>query len=106
MAIAKKNSRSISNLGVEYRYTVFGNSGWNDLTIQHATGAGQKLIVQFPAIKKTTDTTKNVITPRLVIDAIKAGLDLGWTSLQNAPPMRLKYRDAKFEVMRWRSVPN
>lgn len=99
MAIAKRNSRLITYLGSEYRFAVFGNSGWNDVTIQHAQGSGQKLIVQIPAIEKTPDATKNIITPGLVIEAIKAGLELDWTPLQNAPPMRLKFKNGDFQAL-------
>ena len=99
MAIAKRNSRLITYLGSEYRFAVFGNSGWNDMTIQHAEGAGQKLVVQFPAIEKTSDATKNIITPGLVIEAIKAGLERDWNPLQNAQPMRLKFKDGNFQAL-------
>lgn len=99
MAIAKKNSRPITYLGIEYRFAIFGNSGWNDLTIQHAKGVGQKLVVQFPAIEKTPETTKNVIKPGVVIEAIKAGLEGDWTPMQNAKPMRLKYMNGHFQAL-------
>ena len=99
MALAKKNSRSITHLGIAYRFTVFGNSGWNDLTIQHASGAGQKLVIQFPAIEKNAETTKHVITPAKVAEAIDAGLDLGWTSQQNAQPMRLRCKNGTYEKL-------
>ena len=99
MAIAKKNSRPITYMGVEYRFAVFGNSGWNDLTIQHSVGIGQKLVIQFPVIEKTLITPKNVITPSVVIEAIQAGLELHWTPLLNAQPMRLKYNNGNFQKL-------
>jgi len=50
MALAKKSSRPISHNGKQYRFVIFGNSGWNDLTVQSAQGFGQKLSVMFSLV--------------------------------------------------------
>ena len=88
MALSTKNSRPISVLGVDYRWAVFFNSGWIDLTIQAACGSGQKLITQFGI--------DVVITPHVVAEVIKSALAEGWKPNQREKPLHGRYSEARF----------
>jgi len=83
-----KHSRPITRDGIDYRYSVFLNSGWYDLTVQVASGEGQKLSIQFllPTNKSTAITAKSAG------ESIDFGLANGWIpTKRNRTPFLNQY---------------
>lgn len=99
MAISKKNSRTISVDGSEFRWVVFQNSGWNDLTVQSDSGKGKKLIVQFAWETKNGAALPNqAITPAVVAEAILFARKNGWDSNASGAPFQCKHQNGAFVV--------
>lgn len=97
MALSKKNSRTISVDGYVFRWIVFQNSGWNDLTIQSDEGTGRKLIVQFTWETKDGSSLPNQpITPAVVAEAIQFASKNGWDPLVNGAPFGCRYENGTF----------
>ncbi len=97
MALSKKKSRPITVDGIEYRWIFFENSGWNDLTIQSASGKGDKLTVQIKWEPDPGDTLPyKTITPSFVEQAIKFGKVNGWSEDTQRKPFHCRYSDGSF----------
>ena len=92
MAISKRNSRPITVEGKPYRWVFKENSGWNDITVQHADGQGQKLIVQAPWTQSGSPSVSlgPPKTPADVSDMIQKAIKMGWTPEVSGAPLRLK----------------
>jgi len=93
MALSKKKSRPISVDGKDYRWVFFENSGWNDITIQSASGRGQKLVIQQNWSHKGTPyiNLEAPITPSIVRQMIESALQHSWTPEKSGPELRLKW---------------
>lgn len=104
MSINKKNSRQIIVAGVKYRWVFSENSGWNDVTIQAASGKGSKLVAQFPWNKINSEYVidisqedqivpppYDIITPSTVEKLIEFGLGNGWDTNSGKKPFKCRY---------------
>lgn len=99
MAISKKNSRIIEVDGCDFRWTVFQNSGWNDLTVQSDDGTGRKLIAQFAwEVRDGSSLPNHPITPAVVAEAIQFALQNGWNPKTNGAPFGCRYENGTFTV--------
>lgn len=97
MTLGKKNSRTISVDGCVFRWTVFQNSGWNDLTIQSDEGTGRKLIVQFTwEVKDGSSLPNQPITPAVVAEAIHFALKNDWDPSVNGAPFGCRFENGTF----------
>lgn len=97
MALSKKKSRPITVDDIDYRWIFFENSGWNDLTIQAASGKGGKLAIQINWEKKHSDPLPYMsITPSFVEQSIKYAHANGWQPEVNGKPFKCKFRDGSF----------
>jgi hypothetical protein len=72
MSLSVKKSRPLSHEGIDYRYIVYLNSGWYDLTAQIASGLGQKLVAQLCVPIGIS------VTPKHAAQAISFAIDNGW----------------------------
>ena len=95
MALNRKNSRQIQVNGRAYRWTVFENSGWLDVTVQLAEGTGQKLVVQTGDFSGATPEIDPgvAITPANVRDYILKAITLGWMPTASGPPFLTRWDD-------------
>lgn len=91
MAMSKAGSRPIHAGGADYRWSFFQNSGYDDVTVQSASGTGQKLAVQIMAPGLS-------VTPDLVTQSIAFALTSGWTPGEPGPPFNIRYQDHRFHV--------
>lgn len=97
MALNKKNSRPIAVDGQDFRWSFFENSGWNDLTVQSANGAGGKLVAQFGWEAQDDSKLPYLpMTPALVAEAIIFGLGNGWNPDINGVLYECKYKNGMF----------
>lgn len=97
MALSKKSSRPITVEGKDYRWIFFENSGWNDLTIQAASGEGEKLIVQIKwAPDDETGLPYMPVKPAFVARAIQFGLAEGWRPDERGGSFRCHFQDGAF----------
>lgn len=100
MALNKKKSRLITVQGLEYRWIFFENSGWNDLTIQPASGIGSKLIIQISWDQNNSEPLPyKPVKPSFVAEAIKYGLKNGWGQNIEGKPCRAKYAHGSFSTI-------
>ncbi|MGI9379152.1 MAG: hypothetical protein ACR2OW_05820 [Methyloligellaceae bacterium] len=101
MAISKSKSRPITVEGIDYRWALFENSGWNDLTVQSASGNGKKLTVQ---IEWNPDNVSplpyNPVKPSFVEMAIKFGLENGWNPNIEGKPFECRFTESAFSTRR------
>ena len=96
MSLSKKNSRPISYNGLDFRYAVFLNSGWYDVTVQIAEGKGQKLASQF----KIPITDQTSITPKDVVKAIQFAMKNGWLPNTNKEkPFKTRFESNRFMIV-------
>ena len=84
MAIKQSDSRAIIVGSESYRWTYRDNLDVFDLTIQHANGSGQKLVVVFP---RPVREAPPIMTPSLVARCIQLALAAGWTPALSGPPL-------------------
>lgn len=91
MALNRAKSRPINIDGENYRWSFFQNSGYDDVTVQHASGKGRKLAVQIvePVLS---------VTPALVAQSIQFALASGWRADARGPPFNVRYEDRTFRV--------
>ncbi len=97
MAFSKKNSRPIDVKGQSFRWVFFENSGWNDLTVQSASGSGQKLSVRFPWVKTAgSPLPYAAMTPSIVSEAISFALENGWDPEQSGGTFNCRFEQGAF----------
>jgi len=85
MGLAKKGSRVIDVNGIDYRWALSPDSGYNVLIAQHAQANGAKLTVYItPDANALTPAgnTQMPITPSIVAGLITQALELGWPSTE------------------------
>ena len=100
MAFSKTKSRPITVEGKEYRWVFFENSGWNDLTVQSASGKGKKLTVQIKWKPNNVDPLPYLpIKPSFIAKAIKFGLENGWQPDTEGKPFRCRFSEGSFLAM-------
>lgn len=97
MAFSKKNSRPINVEGQSFRWVFFENSGWNDLTVQSASGSGQKLSVRFPWVNiPGSPLPYAAMTPSIVSEAISFALENGWDPEQSGGTFNCRFKQGAF----------
>lgn len=85
MALKQSDLRAITVGGESYRWTYRDNLDVLNLTIQHASGVGQKLVVNFP---HPTSEDPPIMTPSVVVRCVELALAAGWTPATSGPPLR------------------
>lgn len=78
--------------GQAYRWLFFENDGWNDVTIQCASGTGPKLVVQFPWHHEGHPDSLPV-TPSVVEAIIKEAGTRGWEPEGSGTTIRMKWEE-------------
>lgn len=98
MALSKSGSRPITVGNKQYRWSFFGNDGGNDVTVQCASGAGQKLRakVEYGSLNTEGQYQELIVTSGFVEQAIKFALAAGWKPSRNGPPFRISYEGGTF----------
>ena len=101
MSLSRKNSRNIQVDGKSYCWMFFENSGWNDLTVQSASGGGRKLSVQIPW---ENDGSANMpyksVTPSMVSRAIRFALESGWNPVENGSPVVCRFHNGVLDLLK------
>ena len=103
MSLKKSNSRRIEVAGQKYRWSFFENSGWDDVTVQRATGDGQKLVLQVEQVF-APDAEAGVfqrafrVTPAFVTQGIEFALSAGWTPTKSGAPFNTSYKQGVFKA--------
>ena len=105
MALPKKDSRKINVDGHQYSWIASGNDGWIDLIICSSKGPGQKLLAQFDyhsfhVVMENSKLLKQKlsITPFIVRQVIKYGIESGWTPEKKNTELRLGFLDNKVDI--------
>lgn len=96
MALKKAGSRSITVDGATYRWAFADNGDVWNVSIQSATGSGQKLVLSWPTYPRPTQS----ITPSLVARAIHQGLAADWAPSIDGPPLHAGFKDNVLTIHR------
>src|ERR1043165_6049478 len=96
MSIAKKGRRRILVDGKPYHFAVVGNRASIRLSIQGETKHGQRLStfldyypIGMPLLRCNWWSATFTVTPSLVAQVIRQGLDRGWLPEEQLPEFRL-----------------
>lgn len=97
MAFNKKKSRLINVAEHQYRWICSFGSGSTDVTMQGASGVGQKCIVQIDldstAFKQLPENQYPTIGPREVARLIDEALQKGWEPSLDKGEIRFNWWD-------------
>ena len=99
MAFNKKKKRRIFVNCQEYYWSAKGNDTCITLSIMVDIQGGQKLMCCFDYHNDEQDRENQfIITPYIVQQVIKYGLENGWTPLKKAKELKLGYLDEKIDL--------
>jgi len=96
VALRRSSSRSITVDGEHYRWTFADNLDVWNVTIQQASGAGQKLVINFDPL----NSPPTEITPSIVARGIRLALGAGWTPSSRGAPLRAKFEGDALQTWR------
>jgi len=93
MALSKRHSRKITVDKADYRWTAKEINYYLDVTIQSASGKGQKISISIGLMWTSDPAYKDLqrhesITPVLVKDLIVSAIRLGWKPENNGKQIR------------------
>lgn len=95
MALSKKKSRPITVDGQDFRWQFYEDSGFSSVTVQFASGSGQKLVVQIPGPAHIHDP----VTPAIVEHLIVSSMKLGWRPMQNGQTFNTVWEGSSLTVL-------
>jgi hypothetical protein len=92
MVLTLNKSRLIEVDDQAYRWTFSDVGDAFTVTVQSASGVGQKLTLFLPLEESHPDS----ITPGFVAKMIRFGIATGWVPSENGPEVRLHYKQEAF----------
>lgn len=100
MALSNKKSRPISVSDQSFRWQFFeGNHQRrrNDVTIQHSSGVGAKLVVTFPWSHTGTPhiSLEPPVTPATIRAIIESAMESGWHPDECGQTQKMVWKDNK-----------